>query len=116
VLELARSALRNGDWAVAAAPDLASLTEALGPDSDTLLAVTLDATGIAQVQPAIDVLVNNAGYDYLGFFEETSAADVKAQFATNLFGAFDVTRVALTSLHGNFDTWRAVSLATDYPD
>jgi NAD(P)-dependent dehydrogenase (short-subunit alcohol dehydrogenase family) len=69
-----------------------------------VLAVTLDATGIAQLQPAIDMLVNHAGYDSLGFFEETSAADVKAQFATSLFGAFDVTRVALTLLHGNFDT------------
>jgi NAD(P)-dependent dehydrogenase (short-subunit alcohol dehydrogenase family) len=107
-LELARSALRNGDRVVAAARNPTSIAEALGPDSDTLLAVTLDVTDIAQVQPAIDaalgrfgaidVLVNNAGYGHLGFFEETSAADVKAQFATNLFGAFDVTRAALPSM------------------
>ncbi len=43
----------------------------------------------------IDVLVNNAGYGHLGFFEETTLKDVEAQFATNLFGVFNVTWAAL---------------------
>jgi NAD(P)-dependent dehydrogenase (short-subunit alcohol dehydrogenase family) len=43
----------------------------------------------------IDVLVNNAGYGHLGFFEETTDADVQGQFATNLFGVFNVTRAVL---------------------
>jgi NAD(P)-dependent dehydrogenase (short-subunit alcohol dehydrogenase family) len=44
---------------------------------------------------AIDVLVNNAGYGHLGFFEETTIQDAQAQFAVNLFGVFNVTRAAL---------------------
>jgi NAD(P)-dependent dehydrogenase (short-subunit alcohol dehydrogenase family) len=39
--------------------------------------------------------VNNAGYGHLGFFEETTIEDAQAQFATNLFGVFNVTRAAL---------------------
>jgi NAD(P)-dependent dehydrogenase (short-subunit alcohol dehydrogenase family) len=41
------------------------------------------------------VLVNNAGYGHLGFFEETSDQDVMAQYATNVFGLFTVTRAIL---------------------
>ena len=43
----------------------------------------------------IDVLVNNAGYGHLGFFEENTPQDVQAQFATNVFGVFNVTWAAL---------------------
>jgi NAD(P)-dependent dehydrogenase (short-subunit alcohol dehydrogenase family) len=44
------------------------------------------------------VLVNNAGYGHLAFFEETSDEDVQAQFATNVFGVFNVTRAALPTM------------------
>jgi NAD(P)-dependent dehydrogenase (short-subunit alcohol dehydrogenase family) len=47
---------------------------------------------------AIDVLVNNAGYGHLGFFEEMTIEDVRAQFATNLFGVFNVTWAALPAM------------------
>jgi NAD(P)-dependent dehydrogenase (short-subunit alcohol dehydrogenase family) len=43
----------------------------------------------------IDVLVNNAGYGQLGLFEESTAADAQAQFDTNVFGLFHVTRAVL---------------------
>lgn len=46
----------------------------------------------------IDVLVKNAGYGHLGFFEETTPADENAQFATNVFGLFDVTRAVLPGM------------------
>ncbi|HBK46712.1 MAG TPA: short-chain dehydrogenase/reductase, partial [Xanthomonadaceae bacterium] len=42
-----------------------------------------------------DVLVNNAGYGHLGLFEETTDADARAQFDTNVFGLFEVTRAVL---------------------
>jgi NAD(P)-dependent dehydrogenase (short-subunit alcohol dehydrogenase family) len=67
--------------------------------------VELDVTEAEQARAAvlaavarfgsIDVLVNNAGYGHLGFFEETTIRDVEAQFATNLFGVFNVTWAAL---------------------
>ena len=43
----------------------------------------------------IDVLVNNAGNFYAGFFEEISPEDFRAQIETNLFGPLNVTRAVL---------------------
>ena len=44
---------------------------------------------------SIDVLVNNAGNFYAGFFEELPAEDFRAQIETNLFGPVNVTRAVL---------------------
>ena len=46
----------------------------------------------------IDVLVNNAGNFYAGFFEEISPEDFRAQVETNLFGPLNVTREVLPVL------------------
>ncbi|MBW8811450.1 MAG: SDR family NAD(P)-dependent oxidoreductase, partial [Lysobacter sp.] len=43
----------------------------------------------------IDVLVNNAGNFFAGFFEELSPAQVRGQIETLLFGPMNVTRAAL---------------------
>ena len=43
----------------------------------------------------IDVLVNNAGNFYAGFFEEITPDDFRAQVETNLFGPLNVTRAVL---------------------
>jgi NAD(P)-dependent dehydrogenase (short-subunit alcohol dehydrogenase family) len=43
----------------------------------------------------IDVLVNNAGNSYAGFFEEIPPEDFRAQIETNLFGPMNVTRAVL---------------------
>src|SRR5205085_9565959 len=45
-----------------------------------------------------DVLVNNAGNFYAGFFEELSPEDFRAQIETNLFGPVNVTRATLPVL------------------
>jgi len=103
--EIAKAALRAGDLVVAAGRDCAAVRDMLGPDSERLLSVELDVNNEAQGQAAVaaavarfntvDVLVNNAGYGHLGLFEETSADNVQAQFGTNLFGVFSVTRAVL---------------------
>jgi NAD(P)-dependent dehydrogenase (short-subunit alcohol dehydrogenase family) len=49
----------------------------------------------------IDVLVNNAGNFYAGFFEELSAVQVEQQIATNLFGPMNVTRAILPIMRKN---------------
>jgi NAD(P)-dependent dehydrogenase (short-subunit alcohol dehydrogenase family) len=43
----------------------------------------------------LDVLVNNAGYGQFGTVEEVGDAELAAQFATNLFGAWRMTRLVL---------------------
>src|SRR6202043_3126302 len=43
----------------------------------------------------LDVLVNNAGNFYAGFFEEITPENFRAQIETNLFGPVNVTRAAL---------------------
>jgi NAD(P)-dependent dehydrogenase (short-subunit alcohol dehydrogenase family) len=102
---IAQAAIRAGDRVVATGRRRESVTAALGPDSDQLFAVALDVTDVGQVQAAIDaavsrfggidVLVNNAGYGHLGFFEENAMEDVKTQFDTNLYGVFRMTWAAL---------------------
>jgi NAD(P)-dependent dehydrogenase (short-subunit alcohol dehydrogenase family) len=104
-VEFAKAAMRAGDRVVATGRKASAVNDALGPNSAQLLAVELNVTHRAQVRRAvdtavakfgtIDVLVNNAGYGHLGYFEEATDADVRAQFETNVFGALDVTRAVL---------------------
>lgn len=73
--------------------------------TDRLLAVRLDVTDVDEATAAvdaamerfgrIDILINNAGSSFKGFFEEMSPAQVDAQLATNLVGPMNVTRAVL---------------------
>lgn len=103
-LEIARAALAAGDRVVATARRGRTIIDALG-DRDDVLALDLDVTSPAQIAAAveaakarfgrIDMLVNNAGYGHLGLFEQTTDADARAQFDTNVFGLMNVTRAVL---------------------
>jgi NAD(P)-dependent dehydrogenase (short-subunit alcohol dehydrogenase family) len=48
----------------------------------------------------IDALVNNAGYQIRGFFEDTSAEEIRRVFDTNVFGTMEVTRAVLPHMRG----------------
>jgi NAD(P)-dependent dehydrogenase (short-subunit alcohol dehydrogenase family) len=105
---LARELLAAGHNVVATGRNLEQLWEALGPDGAQLLSVELDVANPEQARAAvalavarfgaIDVLVNNAGYGQMGFFEETGAAEQRAQFDTNVFGMFNVTQALLPGM------------------
>src|SRR5207342_1963381 len=74
-------------------------------EADELLVVELDVTDARQAEAAaraavdrfgrIDVLVNNAGNFYAGFFEEITAEQMARQLATTLIGPMNVTRAVL---------------------
>ena len=103
-VDIARAALAAGHAVVATGRDPEKVTAAVGA-SDDLFAVRLDVTdpadAAAAVQAAVDrfgrldVLVNNAGNFFAGFFEEIPADDFRAQIETNLFGQLNVARAVL---------------------
>src|SRR5437868_11606769 len=103
-VNIARAALAAGNAVVATGRNTDTVTRAVGK-ADDLLAVKLDITSPEDAQAAvkaaverfggIDVLVNNAGNFYAGFFEELPSEDFGAQVETNLFGPLNVTRAVL---------------------
>jgi NAD(P)-dependent dehydrogenase (short-subunit alcohol dehydrogenase family) len=103
-VDIAKAALEAGHKVVAAGRNKDKVAEAVGESAD-LLAVKLDVTSASDAEAAvkaaverfgrIDVLVNNAGNFYAGFFEEITPEDFRAQIETNLFGPVNVTRAVL---------------------
>jgi len=103
-LDIAKAALAAGHAVVATGRDPAKVTAAIGRHED-LLAIKLDVTRLEDAHTAVaaavtkfgrvDVLVNNAGNFYAGFFEELSSDQIRNQIETLLFGPMNVTRAAL---------------------
>jgi NAD(P)-dependent dehydrogenase (short-subunit alcohol dehydrogenase family) len=103
-VDIAKAVLAAGDAVVATGRDPEAVTAAVG-DADDVLALRLDVTSSADANAAveaaldrfgrIDVLVNNAGNFYAGFFEELTPAQMQAQLTTTLVGPMNVTRAAL---------------------
>src|SRR4051812_19503817 len=104
-LEIAKAALAAGNKVVATGRNLSKVKEAFGNASDSLMVLKMDVTNPKEISSGIDsvvkkfgtidVLVNNAGNFYAGFFEELSQEQVERQMATNLFGPMNVTRAVL---------------------
>ena len=107
--DIAKAALNAGYKVVATGRDTDRVVQAVGP-SENLVVVKLDVTRPSDAESAvkaavdrfdrIDVLVNNAGNFYAGFFEEIRPEDFRAQIETNLFGSVNVTRAVLPVLRG----------------
>lgn len=103
-IDIAQSALAAGHSVVATGRNPQKVLEAIG-EHENLLTVALDITDQAAADAAaqaavdrfgrIDVLVNNAGNFYAGYFENTSPAQLRAQMETNFFGPTNVTRAIL---------------------
>jgi len=106
-VDIAKAALGAGHAVVATGRNTDAVARAVGR-ADDLLVVRLDVTNQGDATAAvtatleefgrIDVLVNNAGNFYAGFFEEISPADFRAQVETNFFGTVNVTRAVLPTL------------------
>jgi NAD(P)-dependent dehydrogenase (short-subunit alcohol dehydrogenase family) len=103
-VDFARAVLTAGHNVVATGRSPDSVSSAVG-EHERLLVTELDITdgqsGERAVAAAvarfgrIDVLVNNAGNFFGGFFEELSPRQVRDQIETNLFGPMTVTRAVL---------------------
>ncbi len=103
-VELAKAAIDAGHSVVATARQRESVADALGTHQ-RLLPIKLDVTNSTDASDAVDaaakrfgrldVLINNAGNFYGGFFEELSPEQVRSQIEANLFGPMNVTRAVL---------------------
>jgi NAD(P)-dependent dehydrogenase (short-subunit alcohol dehydrogenase family) len=106
-VDIARAALAAGHAVVATGRDPHKVEAAIGAHP-ALLTVALDITDPAAAERAvttavdrfgrIDVLVNNAGNFYAGYFENISPEQFRAQMETNFFGPLNVTRAVLPVL------------------
>jgi NAD(P)-dependent dehydrogenase (short-subunit alcohol dehydrogenase family) len=103
-IDIAQSALAAGHSVVATGRNAERVEKAIGTHAN-LLTVALDITDPAAAETAaqaaverfgrIDVLVNNAGNFYAGYFENISSEQFRAQMETNFFGPLNVTRAIL---------------------
>ena len=103
-IDIARSALAAGHKVVATGRNAEKVLAAIG-EHKNLLTVALDITDPAAAADAaqaavdrfggVDVLVNNAGNFYAGYFENISDAQLRRQMETNFFGPLNVTRAIL---------------------
>ncbi|WP_330342009.1 SDR family NAD(P)-dependent oxidoreductase [Streptomyces sp. NBC_00557] len=105
---LVSAALDAGDRVVATARRPEVLAEAFGAYGDRLLPLALDVTDPDAARRAVaeavarfgrlDVIVNNAGYANVAPIETADDDDFRAQFETNFWGVYHVTKAALPLL------------------
>src|SRR5256886_11085126 len=103
-VDFAKAALAAGHTVVATGRDSNAVAKAVGR-SDNLLVVTLDGPSRTDAEAAvraavnrfgrIDVLVNNAGNFFAGYFEDLTPEQIDRQLGTLLIGPMNVTRAVL---------------------
>jgi NAD(P)-dependent dehydrogenase (short-subunit alcohol dehydrogenase family) len=106
--ELAKLVLDRGYRAVITARDPRTIQDLTAGQEGRALALKLDVTNKAEVADAvktaqstfggIDVLVNNAGYGYVGAIEESEEDEVRAMVDTNFFGLARMIRAVLPGM------------------
>ena len=106
--ELAEKVLEHGYRAVVTARKPDAVGDLVARYSDRAIAVGLDVTQVGDIRSAlkaayerfgqIDVLVNNAGYGYIGAIEEGEDAEIRAQFDTNVHGVIALVQAVLPGM------------------
>lgn len=105
---LARAALEAGDSVAATARRPEQLSELAESHGDRVLPLELDVTDAPRCADAldaalqrfgrVDVVVNNAGYANVAPIETGDDDDFRAQFETNFWGVYNVSRAAIPVL------------------
>ncbi|WP_109829457.1 oxidoreductase [Reichenbachiella versicolor] len=102
---LAESVMREGDFAIGTFRNEKQVSEFKNNNLNNGDAVLLDITNEHQINATvselinkygrIDVLVNNAGFGFIGAIEESSLDEVKSVMDTNFYGALNMTKAIL---------------------
>jgi NAD(P)-dependent dehydrogenase (short-subunit alcohol dehydrogenase family) len=105
---LVRAALEVGDLVAATARRPEQLADLSAQHGDSIHPIALDVTDPAAAASAIaeargrfgrlDVIVNNAGYANVSPIETAADADFRAQFETNFWGVYNVSKAAIPVL------------------
>ena len=105
---LARAALDAGDLVAATARQPAQLDDLVAEYGERIHPIGLDVTDAEAARSAIadahrhfgrlDVIVNNAGYANVSPIETTDDEDFRAQFETNFWGVYHVSKAAIPVL------------------
>jgi NAD(P)-dependent dehydrogenase (short-subunit alcohol dehydrogenase family) len=105
---LVRAALDAGDLVAATARQPAQLDDLVADYGERIRPIRLDVTDAQAAGAAIaeayhhfgrlDVIVNNAGYANVSPIETTDDGDFRAQFETNFWGVYQVSKAAIPVL------------------
>ncbi|AQA01200.1 short-chain dehydrogenase/reductase [Mycobacterium sp. MS1601] len=105
---LVTAALDAGDQVVATARNPSDLADLVEVGDHRIVAIPLDVTDPDAARAAIaagvrrfgriDVVVNNAGYANVAPIEIADDGDFRAQFETNFWGVYNVSRAAIAPL------------------
>src|SRR5258708_13946869 len=105
---LVRAALDAGDRVVATARQRGQVAEIAERYGDGVLPLALDVTDAGAAGAAVaagagrfgrlDVVVNNAGYANVAPIETGDDADFRAQFETNFWGVYNVSKAVIPQL------------------
>src|ERR1700723_4189753 len=118
----AQTALERGDQVVATARDPSPLSDVAKAFPKTARTTALDVTKPGAPEKAVavamdafgrlDVLVNNAGFGFIGAIEEATPDEYRPLFETNIIGLLETTRAALPALRKTGAGGRIVNMSS----
>lgn len=107
-LLLAKLLLREGHKVAATSRNIEQLQTSIGNESNYFLPLKTDLTKHEGVEESVDktiahfggldIVVNNAGFAFVGSLEELTDAEFRAALDVNLFGTVNVIRAAMPQL------------------
>jgi NAD(P)-dependent dehydrogenase (short-subunit alcohol dehydrogenase family) len=104
---IAKEVLHRGGRVIATARNIDALDDLVSLSEGRAVAVRLDVTNVQEIASAFavaqdfggfDVLLNNAGYGFLGGVEESSDSEIEQQLDVNFFAPLRLMRAALPAL------------------